>query len=148
VAGLVPFNRRNNSLISGGFEDFNNMINEFFNENWPSRKNFVKDTFKIDVQENEKEYVIEAELPGANKDEVNVELSDGRLMISFEKEEKIDEEKKNYIHKERRYSSMSRCIYLEDAKQDGVEAQLEKGLLTITVPKQEMKENIKKIEVK
>jgi HSP20 family protein len=148
VAGLVPFNRRNNSLISGGFEDFNNMINEFFNENWPSRKNFVKDTFKIDVQENEKEYVIEAELPGANKDEVNVELSDGRLMISFEKEEKIDQEKKNYIHKERRYSSMSRCIYLEDAKQDGVEAQLEKGLLTITVPKQEMKENIKKIEVK
>lgn len=148
MAGLVPFNRRNNSLISGGFEDFNNMINEFFNENWPSRKNFVKDTFKIDVQENEKEYVIEAELPGANKDEVNVELSDGRLMISFEKEEKIDEEKKNYIHKERRYSSMSRCIYLEDAKQDGVEAQLEKGLLTITVPKQEMKENIKKIEVK
>ncbi|MGI6728326.1 MAG: Hsp20/alpha crystallin family protein [Anaerovoracaceae bacterium] len=148
MAGLVPFNRRNNSLISGGFEDFNNMINEFFNENWPSRKNFVKDTFKIDVQENEKEYVIEAELPGANKDEVNVELSDGRLMISFEKEEKIDQEKKNYIHKERRYSSMSRCIYLEDAKQDGVEAQLEKGLLTITVPKQEMKENIKKIEVK
>lgn len=148
MAGLVPFNRRNNSLISGGFEDFNNMINEFFNENWPSRKNFVKDTFKIDVQENEKEYVIEAELPGANKDEVNVELSDGRLMISFEKEEKIDEEKKNYIHKERRYSSMSRCIYLEDAKQDGVEAQLEKGLLTITVPKQEIKENIKKIEVK
>lgn len=148
MAGLVPFNRRNNSLISGGFEDFNNMINEFFNENWPSRKNFVKDTFKIDVQENEKEYVIEAELPGANKDEVNVELSDGRLMISFEKEEKIDQEKKNYIHKERRYSSMSRCIYLEDAKQDGVEAQLEKGLLTITVPKQEIKENIKKIEVK
>lgn len=39
------------------------MLDDFFNYNWPSPRSLTRDTFKIDVQENDNEYVIEAELP-------------------------------------------------------------------------------------
>jgi len=60
------------------------------------------------VQQNDNEYLIEAELPGVNKDEIGVDLNDGRLNISVKREENINEEKKNYIHRESRFASMSR----------------------------------------
>lgn len=119
----------------------------FFSDSWPISRNLARDTFKIDVQDKGKEYVIEAELPGVNKEEVNVELNEGRLNISVKREENINEETKHYIHKERRSSSMSRGIYLADAKSDGVKAKLDNGVLSIIVPKQEKTENMIKIDI-
>lgn len=148
MSGLVPFNRKNKSLISrdiDDFGDFYNMVDDFFN--WPSRKNFMGDSFKVDVQENEKNYLVEAELPGIEKNEVNIEINEGRLNISVKREESINEENKNYIHKERRYSSMSRSIYLEDAKPDGIKANLENGVLKIVVPKDSKPNNKVKIDI-
>ncbi len=150
MSGLVPFNRKNKSLISRDFDDFGdfyNMVDDFFNFNWPARKNFMRDSFKVDVQENEKNYLVEAELPGIEKNEVNIEMNEGRLNISVKKEESINEENKNYIHKERRYSSMSRSIYLEDAKSDGIKANLENGVLKIVVPKDSKPNNKIKIDI-
>ncbi|MDD2397659.1 MAG: Hsp20/alpha crystallin family protein, partial [Tissierellia bacterium] len=104
-------------------------------------------TFKIDVQENDNEYVVEAELPGVNKDEVNIEMNEGRLSISIQREEIKDEENKNYVHKERRYSSMSRSIYLDEAKSEGIKASLENGVLNIIVPKETKPNNSIKIDI-
>jgi len=53
------------------------------------------------------------------------------------KDEEKEEKGKNYLHRERRYSSMSRTIYLEDSKPDDIKAKLDKGVLQITVPKEE-----------
>jgi HSP20 family protein len=123
------------------------MLDDFFNDTWSPRRSLMYDTFKLDVQENDKEYCIEAELPGVKKEEINLELNEGRLTISINREESIDEEKKNYIHKERRFSSMQRSIYLADAKGDGVKAKLEEGVLNITVPKQEKLDSTVKINI-
>ena len=62
MAGLVPFNRRRNSLLDP-VGAFNNMLDDFFSENWMSGRNLMRDTFKLDVKETETDYVIEAELP-------------------------------------------------------------------------------------
>jgi HSP20 family protein len=147
MAGLVPFNKNRLGLRRSGFEDFYNMLDDFFNDTWSPRRSLMYDTFKLDVQENDKEYCIEAELPGVKKEEINLELNEGRLTISINREESIDEEKKNYIHKERRFSSMQRSIYLADAKGDGVKAKLEEGVLNITVPKQEKLDSTVKINI-
>ena len=101
----------------------------------------------MDVVDKEKEYVIEAELPGVKKEELSLDIQDGQLRISIEREEKVDEEKKNYIHKERRYSSMSRSVYLGDASADSIKAKLDNGVLTITIPKTEKPEVKSKIEI-
>ena len=136
MAGLVPFNRKN-KLIGPSFEDFYGMLDDFFSDDIVPRRSLIRDTFKLDVEEKDKEYVIEAELPGVKKEEVSLEINEGHLKISIKREEIIDEEKRNFVHKERRYSSMTRSIYLKDAKSEDIKAILDNGVLNITVPKKE-----------
>ncbi|HHU16734.1 MAG: Hsp20/alpha crystallin family protein [Anaerovoracaceae bacterium] len=147
MRGLVPFNRRNSNLIPTGFDNFYNMLDDFFSDGWFPRRSLERDTFKVNVQQNDTEYLIEAELPGVSKDEINVELHDGRLTISVEREEKVDEEKKNYIHKESRYCSMRRSMYLADAETKGIKAKLDNGVLSIIVPRQVQAVKPEKIEI-
>jgi HSP20 family protein len=147
MTGLVPFNRRNTGLHNTGFEDFYNMLDDFFSDNWSPRRSFERNTFKINVQQNETEYLIEAELPGVNKDEIDVDLNESRLIISVKREEKVNEEKKNYIHRESRFASMSRSVYLADAGSKGIRAKLDNGVLKIIVPRQEKAVRAEKIEI-
>ncbi len=55
MAGLIPFNWRKNTLASPN--TFQNMLEGFFNDDFPSIRNFQNESFKIDLQENEKEYI-------------------------------------------------------------------------------------------
>ena len=112
---LVPFRPR--SALST-FDDFNNFFDSFFTDFWSGRMNYIK----LDVSEDEKGYTIEAEVPGINKDEINITLEEGLLRISIEKEENVENTAKNYIHKERRYTSASRSLMLHNAAADGVKA--------------------------
>ncbi|MDP4152543.1 MAG: Hsp20/alpha crystallin family protein [Bacillota bacterium] len=147
MAGLVPFTKKNSGLPYNGFNDFYNMFDDFFNDSWPLKMTFSRETFKVDLEENDAEYLVSADLPGINKDEINLSLNEGRLTISINKEDNINEEKKNYIHKERRYSSMSRSMYLPDAKNDGIKAKLQNGVLSISIPKAEKTDNSIKIKI-
>lgn len=147
MAALIPFNKKNSNSLSTGFDEFNNMIDDFFADGWPFRRSLLADTFKIDVQEKDKEYIVEAELPGVKKDDVSLDYDEGKLSISVKKSEESEEKKKNYIHRERRYSSAARSVYLENANPDGISAKLENGILCITVPKQERPDNSKHISI-
>lgn len=147
MAGLVPFNRRRAKNVPRSFEGFANMLEDFFNDDWPYGRSLERQTFKIDVQEDENEYVVEAHLPGVKKDEINLELNDDRLTISVERQENMEEEKKNYIHKESRYASMTRSVYLDGAKDDDIKAKLEDGVLKVTVGKDDERKKSKKIEI-
>ena len=69
------------------------------------------------------------------------------MTISVQREENINEENKNYVHKERRFSSMSRSLYLDDAKSDGIKAKLENGVLNIKVPKESKPDSSVKIDI-
>lgn len=144
MANLVPFNGRR-GLRQSGFEDFYNVLDDFFSDTWSPRR--TKDIFKVDVQETDQEYLIEAELPGISKDEIKLSMNDGNLVIAAQRKENIDEENKSYIHRERRLCSMSRSVYLGDANAEGINAKLEDGILKITVPRQERKDHTKQIEI-
>lgn len=147
MAGLVPFNRNRAGLRATGFDDFYNMLDNFFDESWSPARNLMHDTFKVDVQEKENEYDIEAELPGVKKEEVRLDMNEDRLTIAVQREEKVEEEKKNYIHKERRTCSMERHIYLKDAHAEGIKAKLDNGLLSIQIPKSKPVKNVRKIDI-
>lgn len=152
--GLVPFNKKDRSLANMSPKNPFNMIDDFFDEAFGDfpllRRNLTTDPFKVDVREGENEYLIEAELPGAKKDEVDVELNDdGRLTIAVNQTMEFEEKKKDsgYIHRERRHDAMQRSLYLANAKADGISAKLEEGLLKITVEKKEHPDNQRKIEI-
>lgn len=148
MAGLVPFNRNRLGVRASGFEDFYNMLDDFFNDTWPSpRRNLLRDTFKVDIRENEQEYCIEADLPGVKKEELKLEINEGRLSIAVEREESKENEDQNYIHRERRYSSMQRSIYLAEAAAEDIKAKLEDGVLNIVIPKLKKKDSSLKINI-
>jgi len=138
MTGLIPFNRGRRELTPQTSTDsFYNMLDDFFSNDWPFRRTLSYDTFKVDVVDEDKSYVVEAELPGVEKKDINVQLNEGRLQISVAREEAKEETDKRYIHRERRYTSMSRSVYLEDARAEDISAKLEDGVLRVVVPKEE-----------
>lgn len=144
MSGFIPFNRKNRqSKVSGPF----NMIDNLFNEAWDAGRNLIPNSFKIDVRELDNEYIIEAELPGVKKEHIDLKLSDGNLTISVNEEETSENKDQDdtYIHRERRYSSMQRSLYLADAKPEGIRAKLAEGLLEITVEKESQSNDTHKI---
>lgn len=144
---LIPFNRRNHLSKKDGFEDFYNVLDDFFTNPLTRSRSLMNDTFKLDIKDEEDKYVIEADLPGVKKEEIDLDLRDGRLTISIEREEEKEEKEKDYLYRERRYSSMSRSLYLGDIKQEDISAKLEDGVLFIEVPKDEEKEKTQKIPI-
>ena len=135
--GLTPYNNRRNLDVQRASDlwDPESWFDNFFND-FPTLYGSGSQ-MKVDIKENEKDYEIEAELPGVKKDEINIELRDDRLTISVQREEHDEEEKRNYIRKERRFSSMSRSFYVSDVKPEDVKAKFENGVLTLTLPKSE-----------
>lgn len=148
MAGLIPFNQgKSNMLRPRGFDDFAEMLDDFFSDTWTQSRSLMRDTFKVDVEDAKNQYIIEADLPGVRREEISLDMSDGRLTISVNREEKKEEEGKNYVHKERRSCSMQRSIYLAEASTEGITAKLQDGVLDITVLKLDKKQTSRKIVI-
>lgn len=132
-----------------GMENFYHMIDSFFNDEFTPQKAMRTSSFRVDLSEKEKSYLVEAELPGFTKEEIDIHFDDGKLTISAEKEEKKEEndEEKNYLHRERKFTQMSRTMYFKDVDESQIKASLEGGVLTVEVPKKEVVETSKKIEI-
>jgi len=145
MAGLTPFNNRN--LVSEGASELFNMIDNFFPDSLLKNRNTFLNAFRVDVKETVDAYIVEAELPGVKKEEIDLSVNEGRLTISVKREESVeDKQDDSYIHKERRYGSMQRSLYLEGATDTG-SAQLDDGLLKVTVPKETQANNANRIEI-
>ena len=107
---------------------------------------------KTDIKENEDSYALEVEMPGVNKQDINLELKKGYLTISAEKHSSNDEKDKkgNYVRRERFYGSKSRSFYVgNNVKEEDIKASLDNGVLNIEIPKAKPQiEQTKKIEIK
>lgn len=141
VMALVPYTDYDNGIRRAwpfnAFDDFFAPIT-----NWAS-----SDAFKMDVEDAGDKYVVSAHLPGVKKDEVDVELNEGRLSISVDKKESDEDKQKNYVQKETGEWKATRGIYLKDAAKEGVTAKLEDGVLTVSVPKAGQEKNATKVTI-
>ena len=146
MAGLIPFNRKYSALPTG-FEDFYNVLDDFFTDGSGLKRSLERDTFKLDVEETADAFTIHAEMPGVKKEEIGLELNEGVLTISVQKKENVEEKTKNYIHRERRMSSMARKIHLPDARADGIKAKLENGILSVEMEKERKTNKAISIEI-
>jgi len=100
----------------------------------------------VDVEEDEKNIVVKADIPGIDEKDLNVQLENNILSISGEKkEEKRSENKdKKQIVTERSYGSFRRSIGLpEGIKPDRIKAEFKKGVLSIVIPKEKTVESKK-----
>ena len=92
---------------------------------------------KVDVREKDDEYLVEAEIPGVNKDDIYLEINNDILTIAVERKQEVNEEKENYIRRERRFGSFKRSFYVEDVDQDNIKAKFKNGVLHVRLPKRE-----------
>ena len=102
---------------------------------------------KTDVHEKDGKYIMDIDLPGYKKDDVKISLYNGNLTISAEKNESNEEKdaKGNLIRQERYSGSCSRSFYGGDSIRDNdIQASFKDGILTITVPTEEHKEETEK----
>ncbi len=103
---------------------------------------------KADIVEKEKEYVIAADIPGADEKGLSVEITDGVLTIRGERKYEHEDKGEGYSRIERSYGSFTRSFQLPDSVEaDKIAASYDKGVLTVKVPKGKEKER-KKIDVK
>ena len=130
---MIPYRRAHLSpMMPSLFND--PMMREFFNDssNLP--------TMNVDVHEEENEYVLEADLPGIDKKDINLEVKDGVLTISADVNNEKKEEKKNYVYSERRCGHVERSFNLEGIDVSGVKADYQNGVLMVLLPKQKPEE--------
>ena len=102
---------------------------------------------KTDVHEKDGKYIMDIDLPGYKKDDVKISLYNGNLTISAEKNESNEEKdaKGNLIRQERYSGACSRSFYVgEGIRDNDIQASFKDGILTITVPTEEHKEETEK----
>lgn len=123
---------RHGDLLDPFFDFF---APDFIDEN----ENYSSLEMRTDVSTEGDNYLMEIELPGINKEDVDVKLKDGYLTIkaSLKKEHN---EKKGYIHRERFAGVSQRTFYVGDVDPKTVEASFKDGILTLSFPKRKPEE--------
>lgn len=106
------------------------------------------DQLPVDLVDQGDEFVVTVDVPGYDRNEIDVRVSDRTLRIEADKREEVEEREDEFIRRERRHRGLSRSIQLPDeVEPDGVTARLKNGILTITVPKAEPTEESRTIEI-
>lgn len=98
---------------------------------------------KTDIYEQDNTYYLKIEVPGIEKENIQIDYENGYLTVSV-KQENILEEANEYIRKERVMSEKERTFYVGDVNEDSIKANCQNGILTITLDKKEEKKDTKK----
>ena len=93
---------------------------------------------KVNVINEDKQYLVELAVPGMSKDDFAIKLESNKLIISSEQKEEKTKEDKKYTIKEYSFNSFTRSFFLpKNIKHDKVEADYKDGILSISLPKKE-----------
>ena len=129
----------------------NNCMEDFFD--FPRFDSFEKDfrpmtnLMKTDIKEEENDYLMDIDIPGYNKDNIEIMLNDGYLNIKASKNEEKEEKDENskVLRKERMSGMMERSYYVgEDINEDDIKAKYENGVLSLTIPKKQIEQKEQK----
>lgn len=144
---IVPW-RKNNSIQRKG-DDFDNMVNSFFNDDFFSSLGVLKNNFSVDLKEDDNDYIIEADLPGVDKKDIEISYKNGYLNISAKRNNHVEEKKDNYVRQERSYGEFKRSFYIDNVEEDKINADFNNGVLKVCLPKLNKETSeAKKIEIK
>lgn len=138
---LIRKNNKRNDAFIDGYEDF---FKNFFNLNKSMN-------MKTDIQEYKDKYIIEVDVPGLEKQDIDLNLEDGYLNICINKCDEYNEKDKkyNYLRRERHCGCQCRSFYIGEVNEDHIHAYYENGTLTINIPKKDISVNstCKRIEI-
>ena len=126
------------------------LLDDFFDDGFFDRKE--KNLMKTDIKEMKDKYLIDIDLPGFDKKNIDVSLENGYLKIHAVSENSNESNEEKYLRQERFYGECSRSFYVGDEiKEADIKAEFKDGILKVELPKKdEMKEEkaVKQIEIK
>ena len=143
---IIPIERRNRHVTT--YDPFREM-EEFARGFWGS--NPVTTAFRTDVEDTGDAFKLEAELPGFDKEDIQLDLDNDTLTITAEhnSDKKEEDKKRNFVKRERFYGSFTRSFDVTGIDVDRIDAAYNNGVLTLTLPKKQ--ENIpvsRRLEIK
>ena len=130
--GLVPF--KMNKDLNNSNTMFNDLFGDFFNDDFTAAFNGSND-IKADVRETNEAYLVEAELPGVNKEDLRLDYDNNYLTISAMKNETFEDRQDNYLRQERHYGQIARSFYFDNVDKTQIQARFQNGVLDIILPK-------------
>lgn len=130
---LRPFSRRNDDF----HDRFTQLVDEMFNQDFLPSLNGKFNSLRTDITETKDAYLVEADLPGFSKENIQIELENNQLTIRAKRDEKTElkDENDKIIRQERHFGEFVRSFYIDNVDQDKIEATLEEGVLKIKLPK-------------
>ena len=131
------------------FDDVEQMMHQAFGHSLENGSSRLSYSPLMNVSETESDYLIMMDLPGVEKKDVNVNLSNGILTISGERKTSKKVDDNNCIWHETTYGIFSRSFELtSDIVEEKIKAKFKDGVLNITIPKtEEIKPAVKQIAV-
>lgn len=147
---LVKFKNNRELLRDSLFPtEFNSLIDTLFNDNVSKFERNVFFKPRVDLKETEKEFQIQITLPGLKKEEINLDVDGDVLSISGERKLNNEKKEEKYHLVESYYGKFSRSFTLpENVDTTNIDAQLTDGILHVTLPKTEVKQNKTTIAIK
>ncbi|HQA50061.1 MAG: Hsp20/alpha crystallin family protein [Syntrophomonadaceae bacterium] len=92
-------------------------------------------SIRTDIKETAAEYILEAEMPGYEKQDIEVEWQDGQLTIRAQRQQTVDENERDYVRRERSYGEVSRSFWVDNIQPEKINAEYRDGILKIVLPK-------------
>lgn len=143
---IRPFERR--SEVYNPFREFDELEKAFFGDDFfpmmamPMHRGRHRGSlaeFRTDIRDTGDSYLLEADLPGFNKEDINIEFDDDVMTIKAERHSNHEEkdERGNYVRCERSYGSYQRSFDLSGINTEGMKASYDNGVLQLTLPKKE-----------
>ena len=136
--GLVPYRKISNTNTAGNiFREMEELERRFFGDSFSSLfKSEGTTGFRTDISDQGDSYLLEADLPGFDKDSIHIDLSEDTLTISAERHSEHEEEDKkgSYVCCERSYGQYQRSFDVSGIDQDGIKAKYADGVLSLTLP--------------
>jgi HSP20 family protein len=138
--GLVPFGSRKDLAAGDAPRSIWDVFNEpFFHDDFfPTMSGFnANGGMRVDVKDNGDSFELTADLPGMKKEDVNLTYQNGYLTIAAQQqaENNQQDDKGNYIRRERRMGSVSRSFYIDNIDESRIDAEFKDGVLTVKMPK-------------
>lgn len=136
---LIPFSRDSRNI----FKQYDDLEKEFF-----GNMNTSISVFRTDIIEKDDKFILQAELPGFNREDINIDIKDGLLTINAQHTQQDEIKENHYVRRERKFGSFTRRFDVTGINEERISASYKDGILELELPKAAQVVNeAKKIEI-